>query len=530
MMGTKTQYSSGGPFSRFSRLGKSLHPHSPSPRLQGDDDYIPYTGPYEEPPRRRKERDSWGNPLNGDNEDDDLFYAGRELQKRYGGHDRDSTGWNHDDDRADERRSRPRVRTQSGVSGRTVSSGTVDPARVSISTMPRNSVHVPSGARPSVASYINLDAAGGVGESPVPTYRTSKDGGATKRSSLASIFTFGVPNRRSTLFPTKVFSEDTNNTPPLKIKTRPTQPPVTERTSVGAGSQNVASKRVDVGRADAARGSGEEDYYHSYYSTLIPPPTQGQTLRRFASASSLYAESTAKSTSISHHPYAYVFPITEVPETPSSAPVAPTPKLTFDDAAPNFLNPNPSRVATGRSNEPFSELGAQLKSSISTPNLRAATSQVSQPSKAPALPKGKDRWLSAETWCDALLFPRPRLKIKQDKQTLYTGSGRIVSPPGSPITPNSIQNPVEGVVSRVLAHSRSLVDLNNPEPSNDQSCLTNDVKVIPPSLPPPPRKKVANPRPKSFAWDDLALLSPVPSLARYVDIDSICLLSDMLAT
>lgn len=69
------------------------------------------------------------------------------------------------------------------------------------------------------------------------------------------------------------------------------------------------------------------------------------------------------------------------------------------------------------------------------------------------LPKAKDRWLSAETWCDAILFPRPRLK-SGTVPTLGGTSGRIVSPPGSPVDPilagsTGIREP--GVASRVLA-------------------------------------------------------------------------------
>lgn len=516
MMGTKTQHSSS--FSRFSRFGKGLQSHSASPHLRGgygaDDDYIPYNGPYEEPPRRRKERDSWGDPIYGE-EDDDLVYAGRELHKRYG-HNPDSSGWRHDGDRADDRKARPRARTQSGVSGRTVSSGTVDPGRVSIGTIPRNSLHTPAAVRPAVPSYIHLDAAGGVGESPVPTQRASKDGGGTKRGSLASIFTFGGPSRKPPFSPSRIVSDQTNDIPPLKVKPRRTQPAATERPSWDfKGLSAEGDGRNVQGGPDSVRGSGE-DYYHSYYSTLIASPTHGQPLRRYASANSLNVEPVAKPISTTHHPYAYVLPITEVPETPSSAPVLPTPKLKFDDVPPSPMYHNPSRMVPRRPIESLSEGGPQLKGSVSTPNLRSAI-RTSRLRKAPALPKGKDRWLSAETWCDALLFPRPRLKVKQDGEFTFGGSGRIVSPPGSPISPHFVQNPVEGVASRVLAHSRSLVDLNAPEAPNDRPGLWGHEEVGPPPPPPPkppPNTKALNPRPRSFAWDDLALPSPIPSLSR----------------
>jgi len=111
--------------------------------------------------------------------------------------------------------------------------------------------------------------------------------------------------------------------------------------------------------------------------------------------------------------------------------------------------------------------GKKLKVSRSTPNFHHTqiidfpnyTSGPSNeiPRSAPPVPllhmkqlpppKPKDRWLSAETWCDALLFPRPKLKLKQGKNaTIFSqgdesfiggpvpsGSGRIISPPSSPV-------------------------------------------------------------------------------------------------
>jgi len=111
-------------------------------------------------------------------------------------------------------------------------------------------------------------------------------------------------------------------------------------------------------------------------------------------------------------------------------------------------------------------------------------------------PKPKDRWLSAETWCDALLFPRPKLKLKQGKNaTIFSQgdesfiggpapSGRIISPPPSPVVgewdieisgeeaqlqsilrdqaegsgeSGTVQKQREpGIPSRVLAHSKSV--------------------------------------------------------------------------
>jgi hypothetical protein len=162
--------------------------------------------------------------------------------------------------------------------------------------------------------------------------------------------------------------------------------------------------------------------------------------------------------------------------------------------------------------------GKKLKISRSTPNFHHTqiidypnyTSGPSNaiPRSAPPVPlltkqlpppKPKDRWLSAETWCDALLFPRPKLKVKQGKgATIFSqgdesfiggpapsGSGRIISPPPSPVVGEwdieingeeaqlqsiprdqlaegsgeggALQKQREpGIPSRVLAHSKSV--------------------------------------------------------------------------
>ena len=201
---------------------------------------------------------------------------------------------------------------------------------------------------------------------------------------------------------------------------------------------------------------------------------------------------------------------------------------------PRQTPPNPhSRVAFPAQGPVASELGSsgvgttplglgagltgkKLRNATSTPNLyhnqagnfqpvaglsnRQVGLSVSMVQQTQPPPVIKDRWLSAETWCDALIFPRPRLKVKQDNGTYVRdqpaekspissrkGSGRIVSPPGSPPgrmwdiettsgteTRNRFgqhnqkdgrkneKQREPGVASRVLAHSRSLVDLRPP--------------------------------------------------------------------
>ena len=85
------------------------------PKTEEDDEdwYIPYNGPYEMPralPNRRKARDSWGDPLEPDDEDDTIFND-KELQLRYGGHNDTGYGDRHfEEERVGRRRDRARFR------------------------------------------------------------------------------------------------------------------------------------------------------------------------------------------------------------------------------------------------------------------------------------------------------------------------------------------------------------------------------------------------------------------------------------
>lgn len=202
-----------------------------------------------------------------------------------------------------------------------------------------------------------------------------------------------------------------------------------------------------------------DDYYNPYYASDPNSNSDG-----------LYSVPTSPP---SYHPYANPF---SVPRTPNSAPPTSTPP---PSAFPRRLGEKPSKSSLTSPRE--------LKNSTSTPNLRLRSSK----------PKFKDRWLSAETWCDAILFPRPRFKL-QDQQ-------RIVSPPCSPVYPAFQSNTTPAITSRVLAHSRSLVDLQQSTLYERERAL----QVVPPT---PPGARPA--RPRSFAFDDLALPSPIPSLSK----------------
>lgn len=493
-MATKTRTST-TPFARFSRLGFGLSSksHSPSPLStqrspekpkKEEDWYIPYNGPYETPQplsSSDKKRDSWGDPVYDDGQyDHDAL--GDELLKRYGVPEQHDLGhhWSSAIPE-DDRRSRTRARTQSGVSGRTVSSGTVDPHRTHRATTSS------SAPPPKVPSFTGLDPAGGVGESPMPLHVPRE---SMRRSSFANLFAFGGSAKRSS------YTAPPSPTPRAVLHKTPSR------------RKNSATSHTRDIPATTHSFSGTDSQV-SYYATPV--------LRTSKPDVSLDGQSTEIDyPAVNRHPYASAFPSVESPRTPQTAPLFSSQQLEssrFAAAQPSgSRSPHNTHLRVAASSQ------QQLKNSISTPDLRNAAAQHSQPSSAfgrKGLPKGKDRWLSAETWCDALLFPRPRFKVKGVEET----SGRIVSPPGSPIRGGFLDAaPVQpGVVSRVLAHSRSLVDLRGP-PSSSQIHAVQQPPLGRGALQPLPipnsHHDARTLRPKSFAWDDLALPSPVPSLSK----------------
>ncbi|RDB26946.1 hypothetical protein Hypma_005028 [Hypsizygus marmoreus] len=587
-------------FSRLSRLGLGLglKPSNPAPhrghgseKEQNEDEwYIPYSGPYEpprEPFRRQKERDSWGDPIYGEDDEDDTVLTSIELNKRYGagynshfdGQFDGVTGRNVEEEEENVSRARQRQRTQSGVSGRTVSSGTVDPTRTSMATQRRSTVS--SSMRPPVSSYINLDAAGGVGESPIPLIHHRGSSKEHHRTSIAGLFSLGGQGRNkhvsergtSGLFARK---NSRSGRPLSGIAAGVGHTSVSHRRSSSSGSTPRIPRKANTHPYSGLQNGGaatndEEDYYNSYYFSAAPPTPRldtsiTQPLQQHHSPSSSRARiekttSSPEPISPTAHPYAYAFPTSRANVGPQSAPLPLThqsstsshhghthnvlevaPRLTFTEPPQHQAHkPADASHSHFHLSHPLFRGVKQLKNSVSTPDLRLGTglhSTMSSPSSGsrritakPPLPprlRGKDRWLSAETWCDALLFPRPRLRIKQDGK--YTGSGRIVSPPGSPVHRGFVQeDPAkagQGMASRVLAHSRSLVDLGGKSSQSsvhgDGAIASRTVGTVPPvqtqdASAIPVIRTERPPRPKSFALDDLALPTPVPSLAQVLE-------------
>ncbi|PPQ70345.1 hypothetical protein CVT25_000125 [Psilocybe cyanescens] len=563
------QTASSQPFAMFTR-GLSSRSRDKKATSNDEDWYIPYNGPYEAPkeqPRRQRATDSWGFPLD-DYEEDDSMLADRELHLRYGGHNDFNARSSSDRPAEEERKGRSRDRTFSLISGRTTSSGAMDPNRASLTMNRRSTV---SGNPPPVPSYINLDAGmGGVGESPVPHVRQAKD---TNRISLASIFSFGASGRKAAPSPNLSAVGRKSSTRLLKLMPegpygRIDSPAPVQRDSSSSHSRRPSDATTSTtGRPRRHQAdqtslivTDEEDYYNSYYETLLRPsdvnlshPYQsrspsssgashsspGSQQRETDTPSQQHSTSTT-----SAHPYAYAFPRTEITE-PHTAPPTPAPRLMPAQSLANpprltFTTPQP-HAGPSNSNGVYTTLSPRaaaatksLKNSTSTPDFRTQTLVFGKTTTIPnndsptfQFRRGMDRWLSAETWCDALLFPRPRLRIKQEPVEgpikVKESSGRIVSPPLTPTGEDDLESQQQqqqqtkrepGIASRVLAHSRSMVDLHkgHRKPEDIQHAYPSKLQRDPQSSRAGAQSS-RPPRPKSFAQDDLALL-PVPSLAH----------------
>jgi serine/arginine repetitive matrix protein 2 len=149
------------------------------------------------------------------------------------------------------------------------------------------------------------------------------------------------------------------------------------------------------------------------------------------------------------------------------------------------------------------------KNSASTPNLKWNSKSDAKEPK-PSKSSGRiERWLSPHTWCDALLVPRPRLRMQNDEDSSGRGNTRAMSPAmmlGSTAG--------QALPSRILVHSRS-AQVGDPYVTAGLSKQGVYVLASSPKYQEPVSldEKRAS-RPISFSWDDMALPTPVASLSK----------------
>ncbi|KIM86141.1 hypothetical protein PILCRDRAFT_776323 [Piloderma croceum F 1598] len=570
-MATRTsQRPSPSPFARLSRFGLGLGLKSePSPTYslatkdEGEEDwYIAYNGPYEVPKDTRK-RDSWGDIVEDEGRDTIL---GTDVLRRYGG------GGSKPSDMTDGMGYR-RGRAQSATSRAATISSTIAPSRRSMRSPQRR----PGSTRgPPVSSYINLDAAGGVGESPMPPQRSpispTSTYPTTNRTSMANFF-FGRTSSSSSR--KSLRSPSTTNLVKHR-ESRATSPSIRKSTSLDMSHPKNQGPAMTI--TTRTKQSEEEDYYNSYYSTLIPTPksvSRSRDERHITDDGRLDPESTQGTNLPAYspdtqehppraHPYSFAFPAHAAP--PKTAPAIITRSITSpmletqhdnkDSASSGSRQYHPYPLQTLVSPKPPSRIHLRvvdtlkpsnlspLKGSVSVPNLRAR--QQASPPTSPHLPKGIERWLSAESWCDAMILPRPRFKIKHheeidsgsEKRDSGKSSGRIVSPPPTPIARStdfgqdtdlnekaSFLEREEQVAPRSspklrrrLTKSKSAANLRSTHASNHPTPAITVSSVGHPKADSKGKGKLQKQkrRPKDLVLDDLAFQGE-PSLDRVLD-------------
>ena len=385
----------------------------------------------------------------------------------------------------------------SGVSHRsTSSSNAVDPHR-SVTTVPRRATVARVGAQP-VSSYSSSDTGGGVGESPMPPQRLAQNTAPVHRVSITNLFSFSGSNRKSRSPPSKANtvphpgpSSETQLSPPKSFSPLARTNSHTEGKRDRPRTRGRREKpRVEEALAINPHKTTEEAYFDSYYSTLIgTPKADDQPLTRSPDTSSQkrhqapgtrdaqpsQAFPSLPAPFLVPHPYAHVPSTVAQSERPTTGQSSIPRYQEHDPGTSQRQKPTVTQPPILRPSAPNSiGRNRQLRASVSSPDLYAAArmANASRGSSTRQKPTfaNKDRWLAIETWCDAVVFPRPRFYVKQgdEKKQLM-----VITPPDTPIAGSaahhSDQNGIEKIPpnteavpafqSRVLLHSRSQQDL-----------------------------------------------------------------------
>ena len=419
-----------------------------------------------------------------------------------------------------------RMNAAPGASG-TSGSTTMSP-QVRGSSSQRLRVDRPALVGTSSTAFANIDATGGVGESPTPVQRssplhTAPPSNTFNRLSLASFLTLGSVLRKSrsdSLHAARQSSSGkrsrTGTPPPNPSQSNPAMKPDAAQPSRSHSPLRLGQTTTKPRRRQRSQ-------------TLIGTsrsPTHSSSPSHDPSPTSFYT----RESPLSSHPYAHTFLPSPV-EPPRRAPMIPpsVPRSLDKGKGVDLSHRYPQPPAPGTLNN--TEVPAHLKPAsrtslfrtISAPNLRNLSRGLTG-SKTSS--RGKYRWLSPETWCDALLFPRPRFMAYIDDEPLQSFSHRHTpSTARSPEVPITNAREPHRPPPIILRGSQSAVNLHAlPDSANSPGPPRADPILIAQRGSFNADGQSSPGRPRSFAQDDLALLpspaSPVPSLARSVTLIS----------
>jgi serine/arginine repetitive matrix protein 2 len=436
------------PLSRLSRIGCTLGVKNPSNGLahndglhEDDEWYIPYTGPYEAPKTL------------------DMKSVSTHRSSILSPFDASASPKENGLGEIEEKRGR-RQRTRS-----------IGPSNSS-PVVNVHHKHSPTPHIPARPLHVHLNKSNSIGDTPIPTQRTPSSK-LRNRLSLTSFLSFGQSSRTR--------SVSSGNIVQVKNSSRNSASSSNQSHSK-TQSRHSGSKTHN---SDPQHGFKQDDIY-TYSNKLATERTNPRRVEtsQALESSAVRSQGMSDTTRSIPHPYAVAFPVYQTIG-PSTRSAKGKERVAFvgQNSIPSHLRPS-SRTS-------------YIRASMSTPDLRALSSRF---------PKGKDYWFSAETWCDALLRPRPHFIVRHIDLGPKTiaGSGRIVSPPQSPLSFPS--RDIENMdADSQLKKSKSVADLQR---SKFATAQTNEAAgdawgTI----------ESEEHRLRRLVLDDMVIPSPVPSLA-----------------
>jgi serine/arginine repetitive matrix protein 2 len=234
-------------------------------------------------------------------------------------------------------------------------------------------------------------------------------------------------------------------------------------------------------------------------------------------ASSFYS----RESPLTSHPYAQTFPASRTEPPRRVIAVPPPASVSLDkgkgvDHSYQYPQPPAPDSLTNTRQVPAHLRPASRTSlfkTISAPNLRNFSRDFSMSKHLPS--RGKSRWLSPETWCDALLFPRPRFLEYIDDDPPCPFNDRQPSPIRPPEM-TRITKKTPRPLQMTLRGSHSAVNLLAPNSGSSRGPPRAEPMLMVRRGSTDADGQSSPGRPLSFALDDIALPSPVLSLTRSV--------------
>lgn len=496
-------------------------PHEPPEHENDEDWYIPYNGPYEMPPPPSNTYDSSGRLLGSA-----LVHPGSAKSSEMGhewpdGRMAGGQSMMSALPSSGSHSSHPyRMAAASDTAGATpLPTTTGFPARGPISSQTLRSGR-PTLITSSSTAFANIDSTGGVGESPTPVQRSSPlytSPPPSSRLSFGNFLIFNGSTRKS-----RSDSVHSTRQSPRKLRAR---------------NRSMTLDPLQLNRATAtaipdARHPPRSHSHLSLSQVMERGPRQrSQTLIGTSTAAAQtpspshdsYATSFySRESPLSSHPYAHTFSASRT-ESQRRAPIVISPSASrsmdkgkgVDRSHQYSQLPVPDTLSSAHQVPPHLRPASRtsLFKTFSAPNLRNFSRDFSI---GKHIPRGKYRWLSPETWCDAMLFPRPRFMeyIDDDPPSSNHQQPSLIRPSETTRPARKLHRPLQ----MTLRGSQSAVNLLAPNSGSSTG---------PPRAEPMLQRGPANAdgqtspaRPFSFAQDDIALPSPVLSLTRSVQSDA----------